>query len=172
MPSHTSCDVKWSNCLVHPGTGIRQHRELKIVDWEFARPGDASWDTGAVFGAFLSSWVQSIPVSGAEPPDKFFDLARYPLERIQPAIRSFWNAYAKERNFNAFEAGEHLVRAVKYSAARLIQTSYEQMQHSPTLTGNVVCMLQLSLNILQRPGEAIVHLLGLPLNLALRLAHA
>jgi hypothetical protein len=168
----THNDIKWSNCLIHPATGVRQQRELKIVDWEFAHPGDACWDTGAVFGAFLSSWVQSIPVSGAEPPDKFFDLARYPLEGIQPAIRSFWNAYAKGRNLNVSEAKEHLVRAVKYGAARLIQSSYEQTQYSSRLTGNVVCMLQLSLNILQRPGEAIVHLLGLPLNPSLGLHHA
>ena len=168
----THNDIKWSNCLIHPGTGSRQRPELKIIDWEFAHPGDACWDTGAAFSAYLGSWVQSIPVSGAEPPDRFFDLARYPLERVQPAIRSFWNAYVKERNFNASETEEHLVRAVKYSAARLIQTCYEQMQYSPTLTGNVVCMLQLSSNILQRPGEAIVHLLGLPLNHSWGLRHA
>jgi aminoglycoside phosphotransferase (APT) family kinase protein len=168
----THNDIKWSNCLIHPGTGVRQRPELKIIDWEFARPGDACWDTGAVFSAYLSSWVQSIPVSGREPPDRFFDLARYPLEGLQPAIRSFWNAYAKWRNFNASEAENHLVRAVKYSATRLIQSSYEQMQYSPTLTGNVVCMLQLSLNILQRPAEAIVHLLGLPLNQSLAIRHA
>jgi hypothetical protein len=168
----THNDIKWSNCLVHPGTGFRQRPELKVIDWELARPGDACWDTGAVISAYLSSWVQSIPVSGDEPPDRFFDLARYPLERVQPAIRSFWNAYAKGRNFNASEAEEHLVRAVKYSAARLIQSSYEQMQYSPTLTGNVVCMLQLSLNVLQRPGEAIVHLLGLPLNHSLGFRNA
>jgi hypothetical protein len=168
----THNDIRWSNCLVHRGTGFKKRPELKIIDWEFAGPGDACWDTGAVFCAYLSSWVQSIPVSGGEPPDRFFDLARYPLEGVQPAIRSFWNAYTKERNFNASEAAEHLVRAVKYSAARLVQSSYEQMQYSPTLTGNVVCMLQLGLNIFQRPGEAIVHLLGLPLNHPLGLRRA
>jgi len=35
------------------------------------------------------------------------------------------------------------------------------MQHSSVLTGNVVCLLQLSFNVLQRPREAAAQLLGL-----------
>jgi hypothetical protein len=52
---------------------------------------------------------------------------------------------------------------VKYAAARLVQTGYEHMQHSSHVTGNIICLLQLSLNIMQRPSEAIAHLLGISL---------
>jgi hypothetical protein len=78
------------------------------------------------------------------------------------AIDAFWNAYSHSRGFNRSESAENLLRAVGYSAARLIQTAYEQMQHSSILTSNVVCFLQLSFNILTRPHEASVQLLGLP----------
>jgi hypothetical protein len=37
------------------------------------------------------------------------------------------------------------------------------MQMAMELSGNVVCLLQLSLNMLRRPQEAMVHLLGIPL---------
>ncbi len=53
------------------------------------------------------------------------------------------------------------MRATRYAAARLIQTGFEQMQHSTHLTGNLVCLLQLSLNIMSRPQEAMVQLLGI-----------
>jgi hypothetical protein len=56
-----------------------------------------------------------------------------------------------------------LLRAVKYGAARLVQIGFEQMQTSMQLTGPIVCLLQLSLNILRRPHEAAVYLLGIPL---------
>ena len=85
---------------------------------------------------------------------------------MQPAMRSFWQSYVQGMGLDVATSSEWLLRAVKYGAARLVQTAYEQMQMSIHLTGNVVCLLQLSLNILQRPREAMVHLLGLPLGQA------
>jgi hypothetical protein len=82
---------------------------------------------------------------------------------MQPAIRSFWRAYVKRRGTGPGESRELLRRAVRYAAARLIQSALEQMQLRSRLTGNVVCVLQVSLNILQRPEEALTLLLGLPL---------
>lgn len=66
------------------------------------------------------------------------------------------------RGFDRAESAESLLRAVRYGAARLIQTAFEQTQRSAALTGNVVCLLHLSFNILQRPHEAAAQLLGLP----------
>jgi hypothetical protein len=89
------------------------------------------------------------------------ELAQFPLERMQPAIRACWRAYVEGFPWRASEAGERLLRAVRYAGARLAQTAYEQMQVSTRLTGNAVCFLQVSLNIMTRPHEAAVHLLGL-----------
>ena len=89
-------------------------------------------------------------------------LTRFPLERMRPAIRAFWGAYARERGLPADETREALLLAVRYSAARLLQTAFEQMQSAPRVTGNIVCLLQLSWNVLERPAEAATRLLGLP----------
>jgi hypothetical protein len=125
--------------------------------------GDPCWDIGSVFSNYLSFWLLSIPITGEAPPDQFVELAQYPLESMQPAIHSFWRSYIRGMELDAATSDEWLLRAVRYGATRLVQTAYEQMQMSIHLTGNVVCLLQLSLNILLRPQESIVHLLGLPL---------
>ena len=156
-------DIKWDNCLISHGSPSNRHGDFKLVDWEFARLGDSCWDAGAVFSNYLSFWLFSIPVSGENPPDQFLDLAQYPLERMQPAIRSYWRAYVRGMGFDAVQSEEHLLRAVKYAAVRLLQTGYENMQRSSHLTGNLICLLQLSLNMMQRPNEAIAHLLGISL---------
>ncbi len=156
-------DIKWDNCLISTLSNSSRKYQLRIIDWEFAGMGDSSWDAGAVFSNYLSFWLFSIPVSGQEPPDRFLELARYPLDRMQPAIRAYWQAYVRGRGLDAASSEECLLRAVKYAAARLVQTGFEQMQHSMHLTGNLICLLQLSLNIMQRPYEAIVHLLGISL---------
>jgi hypothetical protein len=44
-----------------------------------------------------------------------------------------------------------------------VQTGFEQMQMAHKPTGNTICMLQLSLNIMRRPQEASARLLGIPI---------
>jgi hypothetical protein len=156
-------DLKWDNWLIVESSAGRHKTGLKIVDWEFAGRGDPCWDLGSVFSEYLSFWLLSIPVIGDIPPDKLFVLARYPLSRMQPAIRSFWESYVRRMNLDTTSSHEWLLRSVKYAAARLVQTAFERMQMAMQPTGNIVCFLQLSLNILQWPEEAIVHLLGIPL---------
>ena len=155
-------DIKWDNFLISM-TSQQKIKKLKIVDWELAGVGDPCWDIGSIFNDYLSFWLFSIPVTGDSPPDQFIELARYPLKDMQPAIRSFWMSYVKTMELDPARAGEWLFRSVQFGAVRLLQSAYEQMQFSVQLSGNVICLLQLSLNILKRPQEAIVLLLGIPL---------
>jgi 5-methylthioribose kinase len=156
-------DIRWDNCLTFDPFDSRCKSGLKIIDWEFADLGDSCWDIGSVFSSYLSFWLFSIPVAGEEPPNGFLELARYPLERMQPAIRAYWKAYVRGMRLDAIQSEDWLLRAVKYGAARLVQIGFEHMQHSTHLTGNLICLLQLGLNIMRRPEEAIKHLLGIPL---------
>jgi hypothetical protein len=56
-----------------------------------------------------------------------------------------------------------LLKAIMYGAARLVQTAFEHMQRSNETTGNTVCLLQVSLNMMMRPYEAALFLLGIKL---------
>ena len=154
-------DLKGENLLVLPaGAGARS--QVKLVDWELAGWGDPCWDVGSVFGEYLGSWLHSVPVAGEGPPDQFLELAGYPLEKIQPAIRRFWEAYARHMGLSSATAGEWLLRATRYSAVRLLQTAFEESQIQVELTRDALCFVQLSFNILQRPGDAALYLLGIP----------
>jgi Ser/Thr protein kinase RdoA (MazF antagonist) len=156
-------DIKADNLVVFAHDGARRRTRLAVVDWEGAGRGDACWDVGSVFSDYLATWLSSMPITGESPPDHFMELARYPLDDLQPAIRAFWRAYTRRRGFAGAVATQHLMRSVRYGAARLVQNCYEQMQMATHFTGIDLCLLQLSLNILQRPLEASVHLLGIEL---------
>lgn len=158
VPIH--CDIKWGNILVRPSSS----QTVRLVDWELARLGDPCWDVGSFFGEYLTFWLLSIPVTGQDPPDRFLDLARYPLDKMRPAMRAFWLAYTTRLGIPANRLDGVLLRSVRYAGARLIQTAYEQGQTSALLTSNIVVLLQLALNILQRPAEAAIMLLGIPLS--------
>ena len=154
-------DVKWDNCLLarHPRTG--RASVLKLIDWEAASPGDPCWDIGSALGQYLSAWVFSIPVTGAVPPERFPELALHPLEAMHPALRACWAAYV--RALGEPDETARLIRTVRYAAVRLIQTALEAAQMTDQLTGPLVLHVQLAANMLTRPHEAAVHLLGLPL---------
>lgn len=154
-------DIKADNWLVlGSATGERRHH-LKLVDWELTRMGDACWDVGSVIADYLSHWLFSIPIAGA-PPDQYLSLSHVPLVKIQPAVGAFWKSYSERMSLQT-SADQWLDKSVRYAAIRLLQRSYEQMQRSSELTSNVVCVLQVSQNMLQRPIEAAVRLLKLPL---------
>ena len=157
-------DLKWSNCLVVTvaRSAARRRARIRLVDWELACRGDASWDVGGLFSEYLNLWLSAIPISGDEPPDRFLDLARFQLPSMWPSIRAFWTAYVQATRLAPRDAAERLVRAVRYSAARLVQTAYEQLQDQSTVTNGAIYRLQLCHNILERPEEAAVQLLGLP----------
>ena len=154
-------DMKWDNCLIESPGAQPGQRKLRIVDWELADVGDGAWDVGAMFQAYLSSWILSMNMPPGVPPAQAMNRAQYPLESMQPSIQSFWTAYRDALGLSGKEAQAWLERSVKYGAARMIQTVYECMFRSPQLTPNALCLLQVSMNILQQPREAIEHLLAL-----------
>jgi aminoglycoside phosphotransferase (APT) family kinase protein len=149
-------DIKWENVLISRGRNLN----MKIVDWELAGLGDPCWDVGAMFGEYLSYWLLSIPITGTDPPDRFLELARYPLVTMQPAMRAFWQAYTATIGISHAGSTRRLMGAVRYAAVRLLQTAFEQSQEAVQLSGNALCFLQVSLNMMQRPMEAAVHLLN------------
>ena len=154
-------DLRWDNCQVATSTSAR-HPHVQFVDWEMGGVGDPCWDVGTVFSECLSAWLLSTPVTRESAPADFLPLARFPLRRMQPAMRAFWRSYVRRMALDDRAAAEWLCRSVQYAGARLIQTAYEGMHRHTRLTANVIYMLQLSLNVMERSSEAAAILLSIP----------
>lgn len=145
-------DVKWDNFLVS-----QDGKSAFLVDWELADFGDPSWDAGAVLQGFLTSWVISIQAAPGTVPD----FAQLPLAKLRPAIRAFWTAYVEALGVDHAEADRRLDRAVRYGAARMVQTAYEFLQYSAEIAGPAVWLLQVSQNLLKDPRRGTVELFAL-----------
>jgi hypothetical protein len=143
-------DMKFENCLVLTGG----EPQLRIVDWELADFGDTLWDVGGVLQAYLNTWVLSMPEFDEADAERLMRHAQHPLEALQPAMQAFWQAYV------ALRPEAELDPCVQYAAARMIQTVYEHMAQASQLTRGGLRMLQLSMNMLTRPNDAIRDLLG------------
>ena len=154
-------DMKWDNCVTYFENGNDKDPSVKIVDWELADIGDARWDVGAILQSYLSFWLLSIPANAEATAMQLVEMAQFPLEKMQPAIRVFWQTYLETHKVDSADAAELLESCVKYAAARMIQTAYEYMQYSSQISANALYLLQVSLNTLKDPKEAIRDLLAL-----------
>ena len=155
-------DFKWDNCLALTDASGRA-RAVRVIDWETASLGDGAWDVGSAFADYLTDWLGSIPITGQDPPERFAELARHPLDRMRPALRSLWAGYAQAAGLAPATANALLVRSTRFAGARLLQTGFEHGQSALEVTGTTRCLLQVALNVLRRPREAAVGLLGIPM---------
>jgi thiamine kinase-like enzyme len=153
-------DVKWDNFLVVPENGRPENGRLRWIDWELADVGDPAWDAGAVFQAYLASWVWSMseaPASSGNPAAQ----AAFPLERMQPAMGAFWESYCEKRGIPGEDQDEQLRRCLCYGAGRMIQTAFEMAVASRQVTPQTLLLVQLSWNLLTRTRDAVHELLGM-----------
>lgn len=132
-------DVKWANCIVTPPAAIT------LVDWEMAGWGDPALDVGSAFGEILGWRLRR----GGDPP-----------AAPEPALAALWRAYAGARRIDGAPADELLARAIRYAAARLVQSAYEKTQETGLMSDRVARGLALGRDILLAPRAAAGELLG------------
>lgn len=154
-------DMKWENCVVIPPERPDDAPGVRIVDWELADFGDPCWDVGSLFQAYLSFWILSIEGADQAPAHSLPSLARFPLERMQPAMRAFWETYVETLGVRGAAAEEWLRRSALYAAARMIQTVWEYSASTPRLSPNLLAILQVAMNVLLRPDDAVRQLLDI-----------
>jgi hypothetical protein len=151
-------DMKWDNVLLFPSPS--GELDFRIVDWEMADIGDADWDVGAVLQSFLAVWILSMPIASGLPPEHYIGMAAQPIEPMRPVLRAFWEAYAATRGFAETERQSALERSMRFGAARLVWAAFEQRLYAAQLDPAAMTLLQVSLNILKNPAQAVADLLN------------
>jgi aminoglycoside phosphotransferase (APT) family kinase protein len=154
-------DIKGDNILVTRRAGGEV--DVRIIDWELIQIGDPAWDVGSVFRDFLDYWLLSVPLTGDLNPEEMLERAEIPLRKIHPATRAFWNAYRSSVLMQTDQAGDFLMRALRFAAARMAQGAYEWSSATHEPPNLSVAMLQLAANILEDTREASLHLFGIPI---------
>ena len=154
-------DIRWDNVLAVRGADAKRWTRLQLIDWELSEAGDPAVDVGAFFAEYLRAWLQSIPIVDPEDPGRLLEDARFPLRRMRPALRAFWDAYTRHRTSGSGELSRTLHRATLFAGSRVLTVALEQAQTLAELRPGVLGLVRLSENILRRPEEASAHLLGL-----------
>ena len=149
-------DLRWDNCLALAAAGSRRRTRILLVDWELAGRGTTGFDVGTVLGEYLRCWVESIPIVEPGDPARLVARAGFPLQHMQPAIHALWSAYRLSS-----PKRPTLRRTIQLAAVRVLQSAVERAQGLTTSSAHVVTLVQLADNMLRRPDDAALGLLGL-----------
>lgn len=152
-------DIKWTN-FITPKTAT-DASQVKLVDWEIADIGDPWWDVAGFLQSFLSTWLFGF--DNLKPAEhKLLDsMHAFDIEQVKPAAAYFWKTYIQRMNIPAAEEQAALVKTMKYTAARMLQTSIEGIVQTPQVFPNNVRIVQVAFNILKSPEMAAQELFGI-----------
>jgi thiamine kinase-like enzyme len=135
-------DIKWMNFIV-----TENESEVKLIDWEIADLGDPLWDVAGAIQSYFSSWTMSFDNRYKEyvriPDNEFIT-----MEVILPVVKVFWETYAKQKNYSKAEYKSKLLKTLKYTAARMIQTAFENNKSGNQITNNSLKTIQFCDNLL------------------------
>jgi hypothetical protein len=162
-------DIKWDNFIIYEQSETGADFTLKIIDWELAGFGDAAWDAGSAFQAFLNFPILSLTTIPAQLPSDLAGLLAYAPREIRDSIREFWIGYITANPMEGPEAGEFINRVMQDTGARLLQTAFEctetlknqPQQHqyyTDMLTAKAYCLARVAVDIMKNPAASLGHL--------------
>ncbi|HLA91469.1 MAG TPA: phosphotransferase [Gemmatimonadaceae bacterium] len=154
-------DVKWSNVLVSVETTSTGPVNVWLVDWESASWGDPAWDVGSAFHSFLLDCVHAASDEAQETPAAAATVFASVLPAAERQVRMLWENYLRRTAMETALSHAFLNRAVRYGAARLVQSAYEWSAGEAHMPRSAVGAAQLSVNILEQPAIACSVLLGI-----------
>ena len=151
-------DVKADNILISSDTASPP---VTLVDWELAQVGDPAWDVGATLRDLLVFWLLRLPLDRNTSFETLLARAELSLGSVQGAARAFWRCYLQVTGGRDADDRALLDRAIRSSAALLIQSAYDVSCTEPVIGNHAVVLLQLAVNIFRSPSLAAEALYGL-----------
>lgn len=154
-------DLRSDNILV---AGTARGARVLLVDWELWGLGDPAWDLASIAAMYVTWWLGSMELRPSHlPAIESVRAAGIPIERIRPALSALWATYWDRSGAAPFD-GRGPLPVARYTGARLLQIAFELSVRALRLSPAAVQLTQLAVNMLERPLEAAVHLLAIPLD--------
>jgi Phosphotransferase enzyme family len=161
--SFIHADLRSDNVQVpaRPGATL----DVRLIDWELARPGDPLWDVACLIDDLLLYWVGGMDTQLADADvARVVASARVPWSTLQPAVRVLWYAYtgAVRGDFPAVEAATSgPCRLASFIAVRAVQAVLEMTDRRSHLPPQAVLLLQLAENLFTHPEQTARDFLGI-----------
>lgn len=152
-------DIKWTNFITP--SKADDARAVKLIDWELADIGDPCWDMAGLLQSFVSTWIFGFDNKDMNNHQLQEHMQPFDIERTRDVARHAWETYSHARNFTPAGEQAMLLKTVRFTAARLLQTSIEGVIQTPRVYPNNMRIIQTAFNILRSPETAAASLFGI-----------
>lgn len=143
-------DLRLDNILVE--RDANRARLSKIVDWEFAVPGDPLWDICTVIAEIIGIWIASVSGSNRDSlPNAATKTMRQPDSVLRLAAHVTEAVLHGMNRVTSYDLGEE--KFPRFVVLRLLQICYERSFRTNQLTKDMVLILQFCENLANRPRD-------------------
>lgn len=154
-------DVRWDNFLLTHGSGPRGMLNLRLIDWELAGRGDASWDVACFLAEYLRFWLQHAAIREGDSPADLPQRQRYPLAASHASSRAFWEAYARRAKLGKAARADLRRRVGQHLPFTMLLVATEMVQASDVVKPNARVAFELALQAAEDPDACLAAWLGL-----------
>lgn len=153
-------DIKWTNFLK---SNKPNETSLSLIDWELADIGDPLWDVAGLLQSYISAWVFSFNNATPHQYTLNQDMQAFDIQQMQPSLQALLSTYFRLQNIAGDNLKKAAIKTIKFTAARIIQTSIEGVMFDPQIQANNIRCIQLASNILKDPENAFRQIVGIKL---------
>ncbi len=145
-------DVKWVNFLIGKNGSPGSQR---LIDWELADIGDPLWDVAGLLNSYLVAWLFGFDNNAPQTYTHPERMKAFHYLNTRSSAKSFLARYMQLREIPESDQAAFLVRTMKYTAARVLQTSIEGINYNLKVEANNMRCVQLAHNIFRDPQQAL-----------------
>ncbi|NEO04040.1 MAG: phosphotransferase, partial [Moorea sp. SIO3I7] len=135
--------------------------EIKLIDWENCSWGDPAFDVGTILAGYLQIWLNSLTINPAINLKESLQFATIPLEKLQPSLKVFLQAYLKEYPKILQDYPDFIKRVIQFSGLAIIYEIIAKIESRHIFQAIDMCMLQVAKNLLCKPSQSFRSILGI-----------
>lgn len=151
-------DIKWINFLITEHDGKVSQT---LIDWELADIGDPIWDVAGLLQSYIATWALGFDNNNPQSHDLPENMQLYNVKNTYPSAQAFLYHYMELQNYPEEAFPAFMIRAIQFTAARIIQTSIEGITYTTSIEANSMRCIQLAFNMLKDPFTALRELLNI-----------
>lgn len=153
-------DVKWINFLIIEEKGQQSQR---LIDWELTDVGDPLWDVAGLLQSYIVAWIFGFDNNkkGHHLPETMLP---FHIHNTQKSASAFLDQYLNLQELTYSQKHKFLEKIMRYTAARILQTSIEGVNFNAEIESNNIRCIQLAYNIFKDPMKALGELFHIQQN--------
>jgi hypothetical protein len=133
---------------------------IRLIDWEFCGWGDPACDLGMMLASYLRIWLRSLTIGNAIAVETALRIAGTPLERLQPSMVAFIQAYFVQFPEILVRRPNFFNRVMQFTGLILIKRIQGRLEHLGSFDNASICTMQVAKSLLCAPETSVLNLFG------------